>query len=306
MAVLTIALSSILFVWLGIKLMLMAYDVKAASYEDLNKHLFGERTGRWISLFTLVVLFGITTVMLAGSGSVFSEQLHLSYQTGLLVTLFFSYLVIVRGMNAIMTVNTVVVPVMVLFTCLIVVSTSHAPGSDNWLRIVSDHPIHKIWLAPLLYTSFNLSTAQAVLVPVGATIKDRKVLYWGGWIGGVMIGALLLAVHFSLSAQMPGVAQFEIPMASLIRRLGTTLQFLYLFVIYGEIFTTYIANVYGLMLQLRQRTNIPDKVLVIAILALSYVFGQFGFKTLLSTLYPLFGLISMVWLVMMAWKRAVA
>jgi uncharacterized membrane protein YkvI len=304
MAELTIAFSSILFVWLGIKLMLMANEVRAASYEDLNRHLFGARIGNWISLFTLIVLFGITSVMLAGSGSVFAEHLHLSYQTGLLVTLFASYFVIVRGMNAIMAVNSVVVPIMVMFTLLLLTGTLSGPGSDAWMRLPSDHPIPKIWLAPLLYTSFNLATAQAVLVPVGATIRSRKVLFLGGLLGGVLIGALLLSVHIALAAQMPGIAQFEIPMAHLIRPFGRVLQYVYLFVIYGEIFTTYIANVYGIALQLQQRSRLPRKALVVAILALSYVCGQFGFKTLLSTLYPVFGFVSLSWLAMLVWRRA--
>ncbi|KIL36086.1 membrane protein [Gordoniibacillus kamchatkensis] len=306
MAELTIAFSSILFVWLGIKLMLIAYDVRAASYEDLNRHLFGERIGNWISLFTLIVLFGITSVMLAGSGSVFSEHLHLSYQTGLLVTLFASYFVIVRGMDAIMTVNSVVVPIMVMFTILLLAGTLGGPGRDAWTRLHTDDPIAKIWIAPLLYTSFNLSTAQAVLVPVGAAIRSRKVLILGGLIGGAMIGALLLAVHIALAAQMPGITQFEIPMAHLIRPFGRVLQYVYLLVIYGEIFTTYIANVYGIVLQLQQRTRLPRQALVVVILALSYLCGQFGFKTLLSTLYPIFGFISLSWLAMLVWRRSSA
>ena len=91
LATLTIALSTMLFIWIGIQLMLMAHDLKAESYEDLNKVLFGEKIGKWISLFMMVVLFGITTVMLAGAGTVFEEQLHLSYTTGLLITLVLSY-----------------------------------------------------------------------------------------------------------------------------------------------------------------------------------------------------------------------
>lgn len=305
-ASLTIVLSSILFVWLGIKLMVMAYDVKAASYEDMNKHLFGEKIGQWISLFTLVVLFGITSVMLAGSGSVFSEHLHLSYQTGLLVTLFMSYFVIARGMNAIMTVNSIVVPIMVVFSALVFISTLHSPGADAWMRLSTDHPLPKIWLAPLLYTSFNLATAQAVLVPVGATVRSRRALFWGGLLGGTMIGLLLILAHICLAAQMPGITQFEIPMAHLVKPLGRILQYFYLIVIYGEIFTTYIANVYGIALQLQQRTGWPRRALIVIILALTYVCGQFGFKTLLSTLYPIFGLVSMAWLVMLVWRRSAA
>ncbi|MGG1556390.1 YkvI family membrane protein [Paenibacillus ferrarius] len=303
LATLTIALATLLFIWIGIQLMLMAYDLKAASYEDLNKVIFGERIGKWISLFMMVVLFGITTVMLAGAGTVFEEQLHLSYTSGLLVTLVLSYLILTRGIKAIMTVNSIVVPIMLLFSVVIVVYTWHSPSSGNWLRITSDDTLGQIWFAPFLYTAFNLAMAQAVLVPMGAAMTNRSTLISGGLLGGAGIGLLLLSAHYALSAQMPGIAQFEIPMGSIMTKLGPLPQLAYLLVIYGEIFTTFIGDAYGLSMQLQQRTKLPPKVLLLLILSLSYLISHIGFKVLLSALYPIFGLISVVWLVLMIWRN---
>ncbi|MBP1989209.1 YkvI family membrane protein [Paenibacillus eucommiae] len=302
-AVLTIVLSTAMFIGFGMKLMLMAHDLKAESYEDLNKALFGNKIGNGISLFTMVVLFGITTVMLAGGGTVFHEQLHFSYQTGLLVTLFLAYIVLSKGIQAIMTVNTVVVPIMLLFTLVIVIYTWNLPSSGIWLTQTSDDSVAKIWTAPFLYTAFNLATAQAVLVPMGSAIRNRSVLYWGGLLGGVGIGLLLLAAHYALSAQMPGIAQFEIPMGNIITKLGMAAQIAYLLVIYGEIFTTFIADAYGLCLQLQQRTKLPRQWILIFVLLSSYLVSQIGFKVLLSALYPLFGMVSVVWLVMLLWRN---
>ncbi|WP_248924951.1 hypothetical protein [Paenibacillus hamazuiensis] len=302
MATFTIAVASTLFVWLGIKLMLLASQVGAKSYEDMNAYLFGPKLSNWISLFTMVVLFGVTTVMLAGGGSVFAEQLHGSYQTGLIVTVILAYVVLTRGMKAILTVNSIVVPMMLFFSGVIVWHTWDSPSSGNWLRMTSDYPLETIWAAPFLYSAFNLAMAQAVLVPLGAQTKDRSVLFWGGIWGGVGIGIMLLAGHFALSAHMPGIAQFDIPMGGIIERLGGVLQAMFILVIYGEIFTTFVGDIYGLSLQIEQRFSIPNRAVIAAVLALSYVVSQFGFKTLLSTLYPLFGLVSIAWMVMMIWR----
>jgi uncharacterized membrane protein YkvI len=303
MATLTIVLSSFIFITVGTKLMLMAHTLKAKSYEDLNQLIFGDKLGGFVSLFMMLVLFGVTTVMLAGGGTLFQEQLHLSYQTGLLVTIILAYWVLSKGIEAIMTVNSIVVPIMMTFTLIIVIYTWHLPSSMNWLSQTSDEPIAAIWFAPFLYTAFNLAMAQSVLVPMGAAIRERSTLYWGGMIGGIGIGLLLLSAHFALSAQMPGIAQFEIPMANIITRLGSAAQIAYILVIYGEVFTTYIADAYGLCLQLQQRTRLHPKFILIAILALSYTVSLIGFKTLLSVLYPLFGLVSLVWLVIMLWRN---
>jgi uncharacterized membrane protein YkvI len=299
----TIAISTVIFIVLGIKLMLLAHEVGAQSYEDLNKVLFGTKIGEVISLFTLVILFGVTTIMLAGAGSLFVEYLHLSFQTGLILTLIAAYYVISKGIHAIMVVNSLVVPFMLTFTAVIVCFTWQLPNANHWLRLTSDYPNYSVWFSPILYTAFNLALAQAVLVPLGAAIKDRSTLYWGGWIGGCGIGLMLWAGHFALSAQMPGITQFQIPMGQIIRPLGTGVQLIYIVVIYGEIFTTFIADAYGLTLQIEQRTHWNRKSIILTILALSYSVSQIGFSKLLTTLYPLFGLVSLIWFVMMIWRR---
>jgi uncharacterized membrane protein YkvI len=202
-----------------------------------------------------------------------------------------------------MQVNSIVVPLMIAFTIIVVWHTWHMPNHEGWLRISSDYPIARIWFAPIVYVAFNLAGAQAVLVPLSSAIKDRSVLYWGGIFGGIGIGLLLLSAHFALSARMPGIQQFEIPMGHIIQRLGTTVQVMYSCVIFGEIFTTFIAGLYGLTLQLQHNTNLSFKTWLYILLAISYFVSQMGFSILLSTLYPLFGCISLIWFLMIIYKR---
>lgn len=304
-ATLTIALASLLFVWLGTKTMLLAHDLKAHSYEALNTYLFGSKIGPWVNALTFFVLFGITSVMLAGAGAIFDEQLGLSFQLGLFFTMLLAYTVLLHGVQAILVVNSIVVPFILTFTVILVWNTTQSPHAANWLTLDSTYSPIRIWLAPFLYTAFNLALAQAVLVPIGSTIKQRAVLYWGGIAGGIGIGLMLLAGHYALSSQMPSIIQFEIPMGILLTDLGKTVQFLFLIIIFAEIFTTLIADVYGLARQIEQKVNIDQKIIIIFILLISYIISQLGFKTLLSTLYPAFGAISLAWLVMMLQRQYV-
>lgn len=302
-AMLTIWISTFLFIWLGTKILLLAHDLNAHSYADLNRYLFGEKVGNWISNMMLVLLFGITSVMLAGAGSLFQEYFHLPYQFGLWVTIMTTYFVIIRGIEAILTVNTIVVPSILIFTVVLVLTTVHSPYSSNWLLLDSNPTNWRMWLSPFLYTGFNLLLAQAVLVPIGSNIADRTVVYWGGIWGGIGIGAMLMAGHFTLSSRMPEISLYEIPMGMLITPLGFIVQWLFLLVIYGEIFTTYIANIYGLSLQLEQRLPYGFKKLFICLLLFTYAVSQIGFSKLLTTLYPLFGFISLGWLITLIRKN---
>ncbi|WP_219837858.1 hypothetical protein [Paenibacillus sp. R14(2021)] len=299
----TIVLATIMFIWLGAKMMLISSDVRAKSYEDVNKVLFGDRFGRWVSHFMQLVLFGVCAVMLAGAGAIFSENWNISYQSGLLLTIVGCFFLLRKGMNAILTVNSIVVPIMLLFTVLIIIDTVKTPGSERWLLLTSDFSPVALWASPFLYAAFNLSMAQAVLVPLGAEMRDRKTIVYGSWIGGIGIGFMLLAGHIALSVYMPGIQQFAIPMGGIARELGHGIQWIYIFLIFAEIFTTLIADVYGLTLQLQERLKLSRTLLTILTLAACYIASQIGFGPLLSTLYPIFGLISLGWLILLIRQR---
>ncbi|MDR6716068.1 hypothetical protein [Paenibacillus sp. 2003] len=294
-ATVTIGLSTMLFVWLGTKMMLIAHDTGSRSYEDLNKHLFGPKAGKWITWVTLLILIGVNSVMLAGAGSVFVEHLGLHYQTGLIVTLVGTYLLLGRGIQAILQMNSIVVPMMLLLSLLMITSTIHHPGASRFITLTTDSNPIQVWLSPLLYSSFNLALAQAVLVPVGNQIRSRNVLKWGGVLGGIGVGFMLMAAHFAMSAQMPGIIQFEIPMGSIAFQLGWAVQSVYVSLIFMEIFSTFVADIYGMTLQLRQHIRVHPRFITLTIMLLCYSLSQFGFSSLLSILYPIFGSLALFW-----------
>nr|WP_255570205.1 hypothetical protein [Cohnella sp. CFH 77786] len=301
---LLILLATLFFVWIGSKVMLLAAEMKAASYEDLNKHLFGDKGGRLVSHLMLFLLLAVNAVMLAGAGSIFSEHLNLNYQTGLLLTMFACFMLLRRGISGILTINTLVVPIMIVFTAVLMTDTLISPGNGRWLSLSTDASPWAAGLSPFLYAAFNLSMAQAVLVPVGSQIGDPKILRRGAWLGGIGIGLLLLAGHLTLSARMPGIARFDIPMGGIALEFGAWIHWTYILLIFFEIFTTLVADIYGLTTQLRERTRIPEWMLTAGLLIVCFFVGQFGFGPLLSTLYPLFGMLSLGWLFLMSRDRA--
>ena len=112
---------------------------------------------------------------------------------------------------------------------------------DGWKAVVS----------PFSYTAFNLSLAQAVLVPVAAEIKDEGTIRRGGMIGGAALTIILIASHLTL-IMLPNFEAYEIPMAIIMKNLASGLYWIFVLVIYGEIFTSIIGNVYGLEKQIKQ------------------------------------------------------
>lgn len=62
-----------LFALLGHRLLILAWDIEAASFKDILAHLYGQKLGKLMEMITSLSLFGIFTVMLAGAGTLAAE-----------------------------------------------------------------------------------------------------------------------------------------------------------------------------------------------------------------------------------------
>lgn len=298
----SILMSGYLFIMLGSKLMRMAAQINAKSYQEFNEYLFGKWPSKVINVFMLFMLLGVCAVMLSGAGAVFEEQLGLSKNAGVFLTILLSYLVMLLGTKGLFAVNTFVVPLMISFSLILMVLSLGMPNFlQQLLYIPHAEDGWKSVVAPFSYAALNLGLAQAVLVPVASEVKDDWTIKWGGIIGGIALTLILVAGHFTL-IMLPNLELYEIPMAIIMKNLAPFFYWIFVLVIYGEIFTSVIGNVFGLDRQLQQYIPVPTMLSVTVIFAVSYLISLVNYGTLLSYLYPLFGYICMIFFVLL-WMK---
>jgi len=296
-------LATVLFTWLGTRMMILGSRLQAHSYEELNHHLFGEKLGRWMTALVGIMLFGVTTTMMAGTGALFEEQLGLSFHLGVILTGVFTYLVMLRGMDGVLSVNAWVVPLLFFFILLVAVyAWQHRDWgwAAKWGSSASSSPLGL--LSAVNYVALNLVLAQSVLVPLGAKIQNERLIRWGGWMGGIGLGFLLWACHSAMQMHWAEVSELKIPMAFVISMLGMGMKVFFVGMIWAEIFTTLVGNVYGLAAQVSQWAPFRLPTIMASILVLSYLCSLIGFSTLVRVVYPLFGYGGMVLLLMLIFR----
>ena len=289
-----IFISGIIFAYFGAKLMRISVRIKATSYQEFTVFLFGKYIGNIINLFLLLMLIGVCAVMFSGAGAVFEEQLGLSKVFGVIFTIILSLIVMMVGTKGLFAVNTFVVPIMICFSFILFFLSISLPGFINEIFTFQTLNLKTV-TSPFSYSALNLALAIAVLVPAASEIGDEEVVKWGGIIGGVALMLILISSHFSL-IMLSDVEQFSIPMATIMSTLAPQLSWVYILVIYGEIFTSVIGNIYGLERQLRNILPLPSMVIIGGIILVSYLISYVQYGTLLSWLYPVFGYISLVFL----------
>ncbi|MED1949248.1 hypothetical protein [Brevibacillus centrosporus] len=295
-----ILLATALFIWAGIRVMLISYRIQANSYQDVSTYLFGHPFGTVFNSLLVTVLFGTTSVMLAATGAIFWESFQLPSQVGIWISMLMIFFVTRKGLFAIHRVNSIFVPTLIAFTFLVFLYTK--PWADPIMIAESTRPF--AWLSsPFYYVALNVTLTQAVLVPIGRQSSSEKPLVAGGIIGGLGIGLLLILAFASLSSRMPGIQHAEMPMIALLQGVGRGIPLLFSLLVYAEIFSTLVANVFGLAEQLRLVTRLRGPTILLGILAISYFISFVGFSSLLRFLYPLFGQLVVFFLVMLFYRQ---
>ncbi|MCM3705810.1 MULTISPECIES: YkvI family membrane protein [Cytobacillus] len=297
-----ILMSGYIFIFLGSKLMRISAKIKAASYQELNEYLFGKFFGSAINLLMLFMLLGVCAVMLSGAGAVFEEQIGISKTAGLLITIVLTIITMIVGIRGLFAVNTFVVPMMIVFSFILLFISMKLPNfEEQVLFIPYAEDGWKAVVAPFSYTALNLTLAQAVLVPVASEINDERTIKWGGYLGGAALTLILLSSHLTLM-MLPNLEVYDIPMAAIVKTLAPSFYWIFVFVIYGEIFTSVIGNVFGIERQVRKHFSIPSIIIVGFIFVVCYFISLINYGTLLSYLYPVFGYVSLTFIILL-WMK---
>lgn len=74
----------------------------------------------------------------------------------------------------------------------------------------------------------------------------------------------MLAASFLSLSVLPDVLEFDIPMAQVVYSYSRSLHIIYLFIIFGEVFTSVIGNLYGLEKQLNSFLRIKVHIFTAA------------------------------------------
>ncbi|MDF2606046.1 MAG: YkvI [Bacillales bacterium] len=281
--------SGILFTLLGIRIM----DICSVHFIKNNYEfcilLFGERFGKFINIIMSLMLIAVAGVMISGAGAIFSEQLNISRVFGITIFIVLSFIIISRDIKGLHAINSFVVPLMILFSLSIIflsfksVNLMFEPQSNS----------NGFWFTKSLsYVAYNLTLSIAVFAPIASTEKNKKILINGSIIGSLGLTVLLLFNHYAIST-LPSFNYVQIPTAEILHNKFPILHVLFVLVILGEILTTLVANGFGLvkLLETKVRSNYISLFLILLI-ATSISFFQY--KSLLGTIYPAFGALSLI------------
>lgn len=292
----TILVSIILFMCIGSKILVLGKKLKVNCYGDMTRSIF-KRLAPFVDIYMFVAYMTISIAMFAGAGALFAEH----YWMGIFITAGFAAFTIINGLDGLLYVNAVIIPVIFLFNIILFAYHIEPPAifHDCQEKLSLGFAFNSI-KSSLIYASYNIILCIGVMAPLGNSIEDKTILRWGGHMGGIIIGIMLFISNYCLLAYMPYISVREMPLLEISRVISPIFGWLYTFILWGAIFTTLIANLFSITSILE--SLVPQRLynmISICIIMLFALFAKFGFSNIISTFYPILGAIGLIFIVYM-------
>jgi uncharacterized membrane protein YkvI len=291
-----IALCCALYITAFIVIIRLCINNGYRSYKDIIFAVLGKRLGAVIDFFLTIFIFGSSIIMISGGGAMLKEYANLPYFAGIFLMCLLVFVMAVFSTEGVITLNSVVVPFSALTIGILGIlvfiksSSSVFPLLNNVKSCSSGSP----YLSTLLYASFNILGATGVICPIIYESKDKKHFIQGAVIGSIVLTALAVSICFSILVHAPGSMVSEIPNLYIARSFGRLYAFITTMVIWLEMFSTEISNIYSLSKRLEYSFRLPYIGSLLIIMGLTVPFSFIGFSRLIKLLYPPFGAVSLI------------
>lgn len=274
-------LATILIAVLGEKIMLICNKNGIKTYDKLLSLLANKTTSKIFDFFITIFLIGTITTMCSGLGTLLKQVFGIPLWVGSLLLMISSIFVMKKGINEISKLNVLVVPILILITIIIAVTSFN--GIEN-ISFSTDTTFVKSAFFAVLYVAYNIVMSISILPALSVT-TDRSSIKKGSALSGVIIGILALLIYLDLLSNYDIIQGIEIPMAVLSNKyIG-----FYIIIFVLEVFSTAVSALYGVY----GRINKNDATLYL-ISGVSYVFSLLGFSNLITYLYGIMGVIGII------------
>ncbi|HSP21747.1 MAG TPA: hypothetical protein VLQ20_05385 [Planococcus sp. (in: firmicutes)] len=294
----SVALAAVLFGYLGKVLTGLGSRMQTVSHEEVVYKIGGKVVGRIIDYTLILTLFGILVVMIAGAGSIFSQQFGLAPAFGRAVMTVLVILTIMLNVKKVIMIIGSVTPFLILmvvgiaayslltmdtsFTELEPVAKEQLSAAPNW------------FISAINYVSLSIALTTSMALVMGGAEKDVKVAARGGMIGGIVFGVLILLSYLAIFSKVDIVGGSDLPMLRLADNISPFLGIVMAIVIFSMIYNTAVSLLLSFSARFTEMGTKRFRIFVIISGISAFGLSFAGFTQLVNWLYPIVGYLGML------------
>lgn len=297
-----IAVSAILLGIIIYKTMIIIKKNKITTYKEFLLSIVPEKWRREkvleiiniiINIFILITFY----IMIAGFGGYLAETIKIPQIIGSSILAIMCVIIMSKETKGIVKVSEIIVPILIVFIVVIGVYTVISTNVANKIEQMNSINGSSWLVSGVLYASYNTILLIPVLISVN-NIIDRREVSKASIVITFMIFLLATAVFVSMLKIDVNIKKIEMPVSYVIGTQLPKLKVLYGIVILTSILTTAISLIAGLMQNVKEKNN--KKIWLYLICISSIFISQIGFSALINFLYPIFGYIGIIQILLIA------
>lgn len=286
-------ISTAFFAYLGMVLTRLGSRMQTTSHKEVIYKISGRYLGIIVDYIIIITLFGVGVVMIAGAGANLNQQFGLPPFVGSLLMIVLVMLTVMLNVDKVVGIIGSITPFLILAVvlvsiyCLTTMDTSFAVLDPIAQGVKTTLP--NWFISSINYVSFNIAVGASMTIVMGGTEKDEKIAAWGGFVGGLGLGILILLSHLAIFAKIETVGDADMPMLAIINDVSPILGIFMAFILYGMIFNTAVGMFYSFGARFIQIGTKKFNVFVLITLIIGFGLSFVGFKELVAKLYPTIG-----------------
>ena len=290
-------LATALYAYLGMSLTRLGSRMKTTSHKEAIFGISGKIIGTIVDYIIILTLFGVGVVMIAGAGSIFSQQFNLPAPLGSTVMAILVILTIMLNVEKVIAIIGSITPFLILavivlagyslttmdtsFATLDPIANQQASALPNW------------FLSAINYVSFNIAVGASMAIVMGGTEKDEKVAARGGLVGGLILGGLILLSHLAIFSKVDVVGGADMPLLQIANDLSPLLGVAMSLILFGMIFNTAVSMLYSFSARFVVMGTSKSRIFIVSVVSIAYILSFVGFTKLVSLLYPTIGFLGL-------------
>lgn len=285
-----IILTGVGFAFFGYAIMETGRRMNARSHLPVIREVSGRFVSPILDIVTTFFLFGALSAMVAGAGSVLSQEFSLSWLLGAGLILVVTVGTVLFGLRGVVTAVSTVVPLLMLGVLVVSLSVLVTRGASLASPPAGTRPLVPAWpLAGATYISYNIVMSVPVLASLGTTLRSRREVALSSVLGAAGLGIALFLVFLAVVSSFPGVMRYEIPMAGMASEAHRWGGRFYTLIFLAEVYTTAVANLYGFSARIAAPSSLNFKLVTVVAGCGALLAGSLGFTNLVRTVYPAVG-----------------
>ncbi|MCH1626776.1 YkvI family membrane protein [Ferdinandcohnia quinoae] len=282
---LAILLFTLIFIICCLIIMKISHEQRSENFVPVLRKLIGRKLTYAYDGITILYLFTTTIVMLAGGGATL-ELFNIPFWWGVLLFSILLVIVFLWNINGLVTINFLIIPFLIIG--LIVILLLFIFREDIHFSFIAANQTN--WPSAFTFTALNILPLIAVLGAIGGKMKSMGE----AWVASIGSGVILGVVSYIYNESLIQIAQeimlYEIPLFIILKSFPYITVVIMSFLLFGAIYTTAASGLLGLTTRFKEKLKLPLWMIALLLLCMMIPFTTFGFATLVSVLYPLYGI----------------